>query len=165
MGLPNEPSKSGSLPLSLPSPLPSSHIAESRKGHARQRLVETKRATQLRATTPRSPGSKVILKSMRSCSSRIVSSALYVTNVPTLGATYCDCGRSLDGISAQVHEQFRIIITESDKPMITLFGLVWKQSLVVRGGRITDYKETRWSRNSIWIQILWRKMPNIREIL
>ena len=65
----------------------------------------------------------------------------YVAHIRKRGATYCDCGRILDGISAQVHEQFRIIITESYKPMGTLFGLVWKQSLVVRGG--PNYRKPR----------------------
>ena len=44
----------------------------------------TKRSTQFRATTPRSSGSKVSLRSMRCCSSRIVFSALSVTSVPNV---------------------------------------------------------------------------------
>ena len=54
------------------------------------------------------------------------------------GVTDCDCGKILDGISAEAHEQVGIIITDSFKSMVTPCGLVWKRSLVRRGERIAE---------------------------
>ena len=56
---------------------------------------------------------------------------------------YCDCGKILDGISTQGHEQVCLIIADSYKTMETPFGWVWVQSLDERGKRITENKESQ----------------------
>ena len=58
---------------------------------------------------------------------------------PACGVAFCDC----DCISAQVYDQVQIIFTDSYKTMVAPLGLVWKQSPVGRGKRITDSKESQ----------------------
>ena len=74
---------------------------------------------------------KIILEfgqqEMRSCSSRVVSNASKCHEFSQSGVAVWDCGRILNGVSAQVRDQGQIIITDRYKKMATQFVLVRKQ--------------------------------------